>query len=238
MKITLALLTLCALLGGTLAIAQPEPLAAGSPATHRQATVEHVTMGKIPLADYAQDRLAAHVLSVIESWPKAQTEMADLGDVANDIAFTAIHDDPAWIDDVYRDQTAMLLASLAFYEGVHFAAYVDDGRCQAWGKLIALHLPMPAEGAKYMHYGTCDHGAAQSLWQVHSVTLQNPTEVATSENLLDRRFAAHIALRLARQSLNATSTLRYYTGEWSGPCPKADERLSFAIREIDAHPYR
>lgn len=237
MKITLTFLVLCALLGGTLAVAQPAPPSA-SVTAQRQSVVAHARTGQLPLADYAQQRLAAHVLSVIEGWPKAQVEMANLGDVADDIAFTAIHDDPAWIDDTYRDQTALLLASLAFYEGVHFAAYVDDGRCQAWGKLIALRLPMPAEGARYMRLGTCDHGAAQSLWQVHSVELQSPRESATTENLLDRRYAAHIALRLARQSLNATSTLRYYTGEWSGPCPKADERLSFAIREIDAHPYR
>ncbi len=164
--------------------------------------------------------------------------MADLSDVANDIAFTAVRDEPAWPDDARRDRTALLLASIAFYEGVHFAAYVDDGRCQAWGHYLALRLPVPGDGARYMHYGTCDHGAAQSLWQVHSVTLQNPTEVATSANLLDRRYAAHIALRLARQSLSATGTLRYYTGEWSGPCPKAEDRLSFALREIQAHPYR
>ena len=180
-------------------------------------------------ADHARrDHLRDYVLGVMRTWPSAKIEMVPLEDVAASIASAVASDEPAWADDTTGARSAILLAALAYFEGARFAKYVDDGTCNELG--FVEHNPLA-------HYGTCDHRLAHSLWQIHEIQLAAPREDATATALLDRDFAAHIALRLARQSLAGTATLRNYTGEWSGPCPKADERLRFADKAWREHPY-
>ena len=176
-----------------------------------------------------RDELCAYVLTVMQGWPPPyKLGTVPLPDVAASIADVAAHDAPAWPDDTTGARSAVLLAALAYFEGDRFASYVDDGTCNKPG--FRLHDARA-------RYGTCDGGLAHSLWQIHEIELADPLEVASATTLTDRTFAAHIALRLARQSLAATGTLQNYTGEWSGPHPKADERLKFALKASAAQPF-
>jgi len=175
------------------------------------------------------DSIRRYVVEIMQGWAPAKIEMAPLEDVAESIAKAAVSDEPAWPDDKTGARSAVLLASLAYFEGARFAKYVDDQTCNE--RSFQQRNPLA-------HYGTCDHRLAFSLWQIHEIELSNPHEVASASALKDRDFAAHIALRLARQSLAATGTLRNYTGEWSGPCPKAEDRLSFAEKAFRAHPFQ
>jgi hypothetical protein len=179
--------------------------------------------------DQRREALRRYVLSIMQGWtPAVKIETVPLEDLAADIAAVAAADKPAWPGDTTGRRTAVLLAGLAYFEGARFAKYVDDGTCNEPG--FRAHNPLA-------HHGTCDHGKAHSLWQIHEITLLEPREEADAVSLADRRFAAHIALRLARQSIAATGGLRNYTGEWDGPCPKADERLQFVEKALAAHPF-
>lgn len=206
-------------------------------------------------APIPEDRraLTAYVFEAITAWPPPSREVdrVDLLDLARDIAAVALEQAPAWPDDVRRGRTAILLAALAYYEGVRFAQYVDDGSCNAWWRYAhALGWQqLPEHARRLLRYGTCDgsprmgRALATSLWQVHEGELAlegGGTEHVTHAKLLDRRYAAAVALAIARRSIETTGGLLRYTGEpadeW-GDHPKASQRLAFADRWWRRHPY-
>jgi hypothetical protein len=226
MKTTiLVVAAICALVVVRFSIADAAPQTTTRYSVHTPRTVVDAD---IVVADRSRrDVLREYVLDVMQGWPAAKIETVPLEDVADSIANVAAADAPAWTDDDTGARSAVLLAALGYFEGARYAKYVDTGVCNRpdFRRLaIAKH-------------GTCDGGLAHSIFQIHEIELVDPKEKADAVALSDRTFAAHIALRLARQSLASTGSLRNYTGEWSGACPKADERLKFADKAWRAHPY-
>jgi hypothetical protein len=176
-------------------------------------------------AEEAHANIEAYTLEIMNSWTPASKSVptVDYRDVANSIA--NVTESP---DD------ADLLAAIGYWEGARYAAYVDDGSCNnpAWRKT--------PEGVRLMHIGgDCDHSHAHSLWQIHPVEDKDaPTYKFCSLAAIEsREGAAKCALEIAHRSLNGTGTLAWYTGEWDGPHPKADERLEFAKRARAKHPF-
>jgi len=176
-----------------------------------------------PLEPAFDPALVSYLLTVMSDWPPALKAVPAVPyrDVAESIA-TVTHDP----DD------AVLLAALGYFEGARYAEYVDSGDCndRAWVK--------SAEGRRLSRWGTCDHLIARSLWQIHPQDDPiSPTRgLCSTEAISTRVGAARCALDIARRSLKATGNLSYYTGEWNGPHPKADERLEFARRALKKHP--
>lgn len=161
--------------------------------------------------------LKIYVEGVMQSWAPARIPSVDLSALATDIAT---------VSDTPRD--AVLLASLAYFEGARFASYVDDGSCNdfAWRA--------SASGRRLMEVGgACDGGRAFTLWQIHPDGISIDGEKVMGARLLaDRRYAASVALTLA----HADPSLCAYAGE-SGFCPKAATRLAFAERALRVHPF-
>jgi hypothetical protein len=207
------------------------------------------TLEEAPLSARAQ-RLADWLENVIGHWPKIhpKLESIDRGALARDIAFVVAEELPLWqwtgdkaLEDPRRHKTAIMMATLAYWEGSRFAKYVDDQSCndKDWRKT--------EEGARMQHAGgDCDGGHAFSLFQIHTehaLTLTDG-EVVTPDKLKDRRYAIAVALWIARSSLrrHATDedpcgTLADYTGEWDKPeHPAADQRLNWAKRQWKKHP--
>jgi len=200
------------------------------------------------------DRLTTYVLSVMNGWTHAVSQMpvADYEAVASDIAQAVILEPegpltcdtfaapdgkrclwgPGWNTDHAK---AVLLATLGYWEGARYAAYVDEGKCQddAWRKT--------PEGVRLMHLGgDCDHKNAHSLWQIHPIIdRQAPLYALCNRDAVDgsRLGAARCALSIAASSIRSSGTLTSYTGEFWGEHPKADIRLDFAQRAIAKHPW-
>ena len=151
----------------------------------------------------------------------AGLQVADYAEVARDIAVSV---------DLGNDAT--LLATLAYMES-GFAAFVDDGRCNdpAWRK--------SAEGRAIMGGQSCDGGNAYSIWQIHPIIDKTSPLYATcsKQAISTRPGAAKCAVEIARASMEATSSLQNYTGEWGDEHPKADKRLDMANRAIARHPF-
>jgi hypothetical protein len=173
--------------------------------------------------DQALADLTERVHRVIASWqPPSGLPQADLGEVAYTIARVA-RDQPA------PRRAAALLMSLAFFEGFHFARFVDDGSCNRVTIRVEGRRQW-REGPKLPVKADCDHGDAYSLWQVHE------RGGMPARALGERDFAARAALAIAARD----PSLCGYTGEAANPlstCPKARERLAFARRaesELDA----
>lgn len=147
---------------------------------------------------------------------------------------------PIWADDTTGARTGLLLMNVAFNES-RFRGYVDDGRCNdpIWREGV--------EGKQLLKFGTCDGGHAFSIFQIHAHrrlwltwdgsdiksngdanagdVLVNPTAI-----IANRELALTTALHMLRKSIKSTNgSLRYYTGEWSGPAPKAAIRLEGAL---------
>jgi hypothetical protein len=164
-----------------------------------------------------------YLLGVMSDWPPALQTLPSVPyrDVAESIA--TVTSDPS---------DAVLLAALGYFEGSRYAQYVDDGSCND-----AKWVKSP-EGARLTHWGTCDHRVARSIWQIHPQDDRASLThgLCSTEAISTRVGAARCALDIAHRSLAATGTLSYYTGEWDGPHPKADERLSFAKRALKKHP--
>jgi hypothetical protein len=179
-----------------------------------------------PLEGDAVAITAEKIRAVIASWPSPYgIPQADLGEVAYTIARVAS-------DESDAKTAASLLMSLGFFEGAHFAKYVDDGTCnrlQTKRVLVdgrrqtVVARQLSDEERALLAYGNCDHGDAYSLWQVHA------RDGMPAAALFDRDYAARAALTIARRDM----TLCAYTGEAANPkssCPLAKERLAFAAR--------
>ena len=175
-----------------------------------------------PLEPAFDEATADYLLTVMTDWPPALPVLLSVPyrDVAESIA--TVTSDPS---------DAVLLASLGYFEGVRYAQYVDEYRCNdpAWVK--------SPEGARLTHWGTCDHGIARSFWQIHPQDDRSSVThgLCSTEAISTRIGAARCALDIAHRSIAATGNLSYYTGEWSGPHPKANERLEFAKRALKKH---
>ena len=178
--------------------------------------------------------LAAYLVEVVSSWPHAKIPAVAPEELARDIADVALENSPAWDDDINANRSAVLLASLAYWEGARFAAYVDDQSVNRWMREHRSGKRLSAEAARLLHFGNADGGYAYSLWQIHPFDIESPR--VTPQDLADRKTAARVALSLARASIRGTGTLCWYTGEYA-PCPKARERLEFALSAIKRFPY-
>jgi hypothetical protein len=218
-------------------IARALPVHADLPAPHRfdiLTSSEQVAAPLVPAAPLEPDlgavaaearrvELVEYTTAVMASWPKALIPAVSNLDVATSIVnVTASADD------------AILLAGIGYFEGARYAEYVDSGHCNdpVWRR--------SPEGVAMMHHGDCDHGQAHSTWQVHPIQdKSSPLYALCSVDAVDssREGAARCALELAHQSLRATGTLANYTGEWTGPHPAADVRLSFVKKALAAHPF-
>ena len=171
-----------------------------------------------------------YLLTVMNDWPPALQALPSVPyrDVAESIA--SVTNDPS---------DAVLLASLGYFEGARYAVYVDSLACNdaTWIKTN--------EGKRLSGWGTCDRGPtdrigrAHSIWQIHPVEdRSSPLYAICNQQVVDssRESAARCALALAKNSLKATGSLSWYTGEWGESHPKADERLGFAKRALKKHP--
>jgi hypothetical protein len=199
-----------------------------------------------PLEDAHHRQLTVYILESMRSWAPPSTivqthSTASYASIAKDIVDTVL--DPGepslWKDDKQKTKTAVLSATMALFEG-HYWKYVEDGTCNAKDRSNPV-----------LKNGTCDGGAAYSLWQVHPmrglVLLDNGlwgwavdtkrSDVVTGEKLLaDRRLAAKTALHFLRASIKRDGTLCEYTGE-SKPCKKAEQRMKFAVNWLEKHPF-
>jgi hypothetical protein len=178
--------------------------------------------------------LAAYVEKAMRTWAPPDSLSADYEEIAVQIAVTALDEEPVWDWDTTRARTAILLASLAFWES-RFRAYVDSGACNEKG--FAKH-------SKLAYLGTCDGGWAHSIWQIHPMRLCTSKDTSgycvytdvTGAKLGDRAYAAKTALWLARRSIRGGAGLTGYTGETEG-FSKARVRLAFALDYSRRHPY-
>jgi hypothetical protein len=176
-----------------------------------------------PLEPVFDPRVASYLLTVMTDWPPAMQTVPSVSykDVAESIATATSN-----------PEDAVLLAALGYFEGARYAQYVDDQSCNdsAWVK--------SPEGVRLTHWGTCDHRVARSIWQIHPQDDRiSPTHGLCSTAAISTRVgAARCALTIAHRSLAATGNLSYYTGEWYGPHPLADQRLEFAKRALKKHP--
>ena len=184
-----------------------------------------------PLEPAFDPAVADYLLTVMNDWPHTLKAVPSVPyrDVAESIA--TVTSDP---------KEAVLLAALGYFEGARYAVYVDSLACNdaAWIKT--------AEGKRLSGWGTCDRGPtdrigrAHSLWQIHPVEdRSSPNYAVCNQKVIDssREDAARCALALAKSSLKETGNLSYYTGEWNGPHPKADQRYEFAKKAMKRHPW-
>lgn len=207
------------------------------------------------------EQLADYVLSAMNSWAKPDAFSADYDPIAHDIASVALDpkEPPIWKEDKDRSRTAIMLASIGFWE-TRYRAYVDDGLCndKAWRA--------SPEGQEMMRkFGFCDGGIARSIWQIHAdwggiVVLpanyddesqdiakrewcyanecaEDDSFVVKPEEFTNRKLAAYVALHMARRSIRGTGGLCQFTGEVEVGCPKAAARYDWAADYSRKHPF-
>ena len=164
--------------------------------------------------------LATYLVAIISHWAPAAVPSVPVEDVARDIAAAVTTSGPVWPGERGEKRSAVLLASLAYWEGARFAAYVDRLDCNRWQ---APGARKPVEAQHLLPFGHCDHGKAFSLWQIWP---RDDERAAMS----DRFYAATRALELVKASYAARGNLSAYSGESADAHPKADIRERFAAR--------
>jgi hypothetical protein len=108
-------------------------------------------------------RLEGYVLNAMKTWAPAATiagthSQDDFETIARDMVSVVLDPgEPAlFADTAEKERTAILLATMAYYEG-HFWPYVDSGLCND-----------PKEkNNPILRNGNCDNGEAISFWQIH-----------------------------------------------------------------------
>jgi hypothetical protein len=161
---------------------------------------------------------------------------ARYGSIASDIVHMVRSEKPAFPSDEDRSRTAVLVATVAFYEGA-FAAYVDKGQCNDWkwrhpktSGPDAMAADEVAARKALLASGGCDGGWAYSLWQIHPfdsswregiVLLDDSRQwsfasyvhdgverkvIMGSDLIADRQLASQVALRMLRRSLGPTGS--------------------------------
>jgi len=203
--------------------------------------LENAALSWMQLPDCSVSRVACQYFEAQErESPSVVGER--IQQVSNIVAELLQGETPIWSDDTTGARTGLLLMHVAFHE-TRFRGYVWDGRCNddAWRK--------GAEGVQLLRLGTCDGGHAYSPWQVHPergfyLTFDgsdvNPFHgelKIDATSIKDPKVAAVAALHMLRRSVRLTNSLRYYTGEWSGPAPKAALRLDGALAYEHRRPF-
>jgi len=197
--------------------------------------------------------LAAYVLEAFTAWKKPGRDAVSYIDVANDIAEACLATEPLWPNDARGARCAILLASLAYYEGA-LLAYVDDGRVND-GKWREREF----KKGLIWSPNISDDGEAYSLWQIHpekGIVLTSDGEWKHSEGAVtdtqgnrksgviigsdltkNRKLAVRVAIAFIRKSLRVTHSLVGYTGETAATgYGKARSRELFASNWVKRHP--
>ena len=156
--------------------------------------------------------------------------------IASDIVTVVRSERPAFASDENRSRTAVLVATVAFWEAA-FVGYVDQGLCNDWKwrhpKTTgpdALTVDEVKQRMGVLKGGSCDGGWAYSLWQIHPfdsnwregmVLLDDGREwsfasyihdgierpIITGKDMIaDRQVAARVALRMLRRALGPSGT--------------------------------
>lgn len=199
----------------------------------------------------SREKEEAYVLKAMTTWAPASTMPGrDIGhypSIAHDIVETVFGSDevPLWKDDTSKLKTLTLLAAIGFWEG-RFHKHVDDGTCNDRAKRKELKVR-----ALLAISGDCDGGWAFSIFQIHpegGIVLtsdggwQHAWDTAGAVGIdgrlmiEDRKLAAKVALHMLRKSIQLSGGLCGYSGE-PGPCPKAEQRLRFALGYASKHSY-
>ena len=173
---------------------------------------------------------AVHALHVAHEDSRARQ-----AETASDIVFVAREDRrPLFPGDGLRDQTAVLVAGVAFFES-GYSGFVDRGDCNdhSWRhpSLTGPDAVTPEEFKKrktLLATSGCDGGWAYSDWQIHpfdyawregivlldddrawmfSADVRDGEEheiIAGKDMIADRRQAARVALHMLRRALGPT----------------------------------
>jgi len=176
-------------------------------------------------------------------------------------------EEPLFEGDVDRSKSAVLVATVAFFES-GFAAYVDKGLCNDWSWRRPKTTGPDAVPAgeirrrkSLLAAGSCDGGLAYSDWQIHPfdvrhrdgmVLLDGPRawafvadvhdgqthDVIHGKDMIeDRRKAARVALHMLRRALGRGPSNLCGYTGERGDCPKGAQRLRFALDWSRKHPF-
>lgn len=182
--------------------------------------------GTWPVAADAQHKVEAS----IQNHKEARARYAS---IASDIVTVVRSERPAFPSDENRSRTAVLVATVAFYEAA-FMGYVDQGLCNDWKWRHptttgpgAVSVDEVKQRMGILKAGSCDGGWAFSMWQIHPfdsswhegmVLLDDAHEwsfasyvhdgedrpiILGKDMIADRRVAARMALHMLRRSLGA-----------------------------------
>jgi hypothetical protein len=208
------------------------------------------------------DALKEYLLNTMREWAPAENQpdhdTSNYESIAEDIATGILaREEPAfWKDDTNKGKSAVLVASMGYWEG-HYWRFVDDGRCNKprWLKSKeGLHLTGPK--------ATCDGGHAYSIFQIHpdhgGIALLYEEDddgdligtgygyhydkpqapfVTGQDMAFDRKLAVRAVMHMLRPAVAANNNLCEYTGE-ARPCKKGKERLDWALKWWASHPFQ
>ena len=208
------------------------------------------------------DALSKYTYESMKSWatPKTSSDDDRFHSIANDISTVVLdsNEPTIWNSDASRGKAAIYLATLGYWEGFHFAEYVDKGLCNDI-KWVATK-----EGREKTLGANCDGGYAYSIYQIHPeggiiLTQDGWTKRWADRTghvkfydgqdlIADRKIATKVALHMVRQSIHMGGNLCGYSGEgatmdedgkihYGGGCPKAADRQNFAENWYRKHPF-
>lgn len=199
-------------------------------------------------------KLAGYVLEAFGIWKpthamKRPEDAAPYAEVARDIALVVLAAEPLPSPFATHPRTAILLGTLAYFEG-GLLAYVDDGRVNN-----AKWREQSVRRGQLWSLDASDRGEAWSLWQIHTdggIALtangewEHKSGISSAENGIisgpmlarDRKLAVRVALAFLRKSLRVTRGLVGYSGETADTgYNKAHMRSLFATNYSKRHPY-
>lgn len=191
--------------------------------------------------------LPSYIQSSMLSWvrPAHRTDVDETRylSIAEDIAAVVSEpgEAPIFKGDESRAKTALVLASIAFWES-GFDPRVDAGaRLGDDGHAISLFQLHVEQGGWMLEddggwiYGDAAKRTKDAAW-LASHRVYRWTDLRGAEH---RRDAARVALHVARQSIRAGAGLCQYSGEGADGkgCPKAATRLQHAQAWFASHPY-
>ena len=217
-----------------------------------------VPEGLATLADYVPEGLATladYVFEGMIAWKKPGKDAVAYADVARDIAWVSLENDPL---PALRGATCargtVLVATFAYFEG-GLLAYVDDGRVNS-GKWREQAFKNGITWSPNIS----DDGEAYSLWQIHPEKgiiltpngewtwnegpatdvqgLRKPGVITGPDLTKNRRLAIRVAIAFLRKSIRLTHGLVGYTGETRATgFGKANVRELFAASWCKRHPF-
>jgi hypothetical protein len=238
---------------------------------------------KVEAATPDNDALVRHLYDAMRSWTSLPSEAKDpvdasrasrnaasrarLAATASDIVTVARSEEPLFEGDADRSRSAVLVATVAFFES-GFAEYVDKGECNDWDwKHPKVTGPdaVPADEIRrrraLLAAGPCDGGLAYSDWQIHpfdsrfrdgmvlfdgarawafaaDINDGKEHEVIYGKDMIaDRKKAARVALHMLRRALGRGADNLCGYTGERGDCPKGAQRLKFAVDWSRRHPF-